>query len=90
MKSTTLPLYRAWLATATPEQIEFVDSVYEICERNYEAGGDMVVECVSPEEVLKEFTSLDEVKETCLLHVEQEQNARWGEDSDPKRPEWKD
>ena len=84
MRSTTLPLYKDWYATATPEQIEFVDQVYAICEENYENGGDRIVECYGPEEIIEDFTTIAEVKEHCNLMVEQELNARWGEDDDPE------
>jgi hypothetical protein len=84
MRSTTLPLYKNWYATATPEQIEFVDQVYVICEENYEKGGDRIVECYGPEEIIEDFKTITEVREHCNLMVEQELNARWGEDNDPE------
>lgn len=89
MKSESLRLYKTWLQTATPEQVTLVDDIYELCEKNYAAGGDVVCECFSPDEVLNEIPSLEEAKKFCRLHVEQEKNARWGEDSDPQRPQWK-
>lgn len=90
MKSKTLALYTKALSTATSEQVEFVDSVYALCEENYAAGGDVICETFSPKEILAEFTSLKEVKAFCKLHVDAETNARWGEDSDPvmQRPQW--
>jgi hypothetical protein len=84
MKSSTLPIYRNFLATATPEQIEFVDSVFALCEKNYSAGGDTVAECFTPEEILEQFKTLDDVRSYCGLRVEAEANARWGEDTDPE------
>ena len=84
MKSNSIKVFKEFLASATPEQIEFVDGVYSICEENYESGGDRVVECWEPENVLEYFKDLAEVKEFCGLCVEQESNARWGEDSDPE------
>ena len=84
MKSNTLSIYKTWLATAAVPQIAFVDAVYEMCEKNYEAGGDTIVECYDPAEILAEFDTLDEVKEFCGLRVELALNARWGEDSDPE------
>jgi len=77
-------LYRDWLASATPEQIAFVDSVYKMCEDHYEDGGDIIVECFDPEEIVAEFTSLADVRSFIGLKVEQALNARWGEDTDPQ------
>lgn len=84
--------YKSWQSTATPEQIAFVDSVYELCERNYDAGGDMIVECYDPDDVVRDFKTLDDVRDRVGLHNEAATNARWGEDSDPEvnRPAWKD
>lgn len=85
MNSDTLrTCYKEWLKKATPEQIEFVDSVYALCEKNYEAGGDTVAECMEPNEVLEQFKTLDDVREFCGLEVEQAANCRWGEDTDPE------
>lgn len=85
VKSNTLRnSYSTWLALATLAQREFVDAVYAMCEQHYGGGGDTVVECYSPNEILDEFTSLDDVKEYCGLKVEQALNYRWGEDNDPE------
>lgn len=84
MQSKILPIYKTWLATATPEQIEFVDTVYATAEEHYEEGGDRIVECWDPANVLEYFKDIKEVQEFCGLAVEQELNCRWGEDSDPE------
>jgi hypothetical protein len=84
MKSKVLPIYKTWLASATPEQVEFVDQVYAICEEHYEHGGDRVVECWEPKNVLEYFEDIKEVQEFCGMALEQELNCRWGEDSDPE------
>jgi hypothetical protein len=84
LKSGTLPIYTDWLATATPEQIAFVDSVFAMCEEHYEAGGDTVVECYEPAEVLEHFATLDDAKRLCGRMVEKALDCRWGEDSDPE------
>jgi hypothetical protein len=84
MKSGVLSIYRRWLASATPEQIEFVDSIYYVCEQHYEAGGDIVVETFEPDEVLAWFKSVDEARIYCGLKIEQAANSRWGEDTDPE------
>jgi hypothetical protein len=90
MKSNTLPIYKEWLSQASPEQIDFVDSVFAECEKHYNAGGDNVVETFEPDEIVQQFKSLDDVREYCGLKVEQESNARWGEDSDPELKRLKD
>ena len=82
MKSATLKIYKNW--TAAAPQLTFVDAVYAMCEEHYDAGGDTICECYTPDEIIAEFTNLDEVKEHCGLKVEQALNCRWGEDSDPE------
>lgn len=82
MESRTLPIYKPWLETATPEQVAHVDAVYVLCERNYENGGDVVVEAMGPEEILEDIKTLDDAKVLCGLVVEQALNARWGADDD--------
>lgn len=85
MKSNTLRcIYKEWLKIATPEQVAFVDEVYALCEEHYEAGGDTIVECMDPQEILEQFKNLKEVKKYCGLQVEQATNHRWGEDTDPE------
>lgn len=84
MKSNTLSSYQKWLSTATPAQIELVDSIYHECEQHYEDGGDTIVECYSPEEIVAEFKSVKDAKDFCGLKVEQATNFRWGEDNDPE------
>ena len=92
MKSSTLPIYKRWLADATPEQITTVDAIYALCERNYEAGGHWLVETVEPAQVLEFASTPSAAREFCLMHNEQATNCRWGEDSDPEVnvPAWKD
>ena len=77
---------KEWIAKSNPteSQIKFVDSVYDMCERNYERGGDVIIECWLADRILEEFKTLKDVKEYCGLMVEQALNARWGEDSDPQ------
>lgn len=82
MKSHTIQLFGNWLANASTEQTQFVDDVYALCEANYDNGGDYVVECLTPEDILQHFQSLNDVKEHCGLHIEQSLNSRWGEDND--------
>lgn len=84
MKSKVLAIYKTWLASATQEQIDFADQVYSTCEEHYESGGDRIVECWEPKDVLEFFKNTQEVQEFCGLAVEQELNCRWGEDTDPE------
>lgn len=84
MKSSTIRIYRKWLEIATQEQIDFVDSVYHLCETNYERGGDTIVETFEPQEICDEFKTLKEVKEHCKMVVENALNKRCGEDDDPE------
>lgn len=89
MKSSTLGIYKNFLATATQEQIEFVDEVYKKCEDNYECGGDAIVEHYEPEEILEEFKNMDDVKEQVKLRLEVGLNQRWGSDNDPQLTAYK-
>ncbi len=84
MKSHTIKLYDNWINSASQVQIELVDEIYHQCENHYDAGGDTVVECYEPHQILDEFKSVDDAKEFCGIKVEQALNARWGEDSDPQ------
>jgi len=84
MKSETLKIYDKWLTTAMPEQIELVDGIYHECEQHYEDGGDTIVECFTPDEVLEEFKTIAEAKAFCGLKVEQATNCRSGDDNDPE------
>ena len=84
IQSTTIHLYSGHLLNLSPQQIKFVDEVYKMCEDHYDSGGDTVVECYGPAEILEEFETLAEVRDLCKLRVEQESNCRWGEDNDPE------
>jgi hypothetical protein len=77
-------MYEDWQATAKPEEIEFVDRVFHLGEQNYSGGGDVIVETYGPEEILDTIKDLNDVREICGLWVEQNLDARWGEDSDPQ------
>ena len=93
-RTSTLKLYArnpsAKYSALTDDQLAFVDNVYELCAKNYSAGGDTVIECYEPWTVVENFRTLDEVRSFCGLRVEAEQNARWGEDTDSEvnRPAW--
>jgi len=84
-------IYMTWMASASAEAIEHVDAVFALCELNYKAGGDYVVECYGPEDILAQFKTLDDVRRFCGLQNEAAANARWGEDTDPEvnKPAWR-
>lgn len=89
LKSNNLRrVYTSWAESASPDEVEFVDSVYELCEKNYEAGGDLIVEAWGPKEILDHFSgkdrTLNSVKELIGLQVENATNYRLGEDDDPE------
>lgn len=84
MKSGVINIYKNWLKTATPEEVAFVDAVFALGEANYDNGGDTLVECFDPDEILAEFKDLNEAKEFCGIRCEQALNARWGEENDPQ------
>ena len=83
-KSSTIKLYHRWLRGASREEAEFVDSVYEACEKNYDAGGDLVVECYDPDDVVMSFKTLADVRELCGLRLEKALDCREGTDLDPE------
>lgn len=67
---------------ATEEQIRFVEQVKELCMKHYCCGGDYIIECYSPKDILKEFKTIADVQEAVGLRIEQELNSRWGSDDD--------
>ena len=68
-------VYTRWVATAQPKEIELVDAVYLECERNYESGGDVVVECYEPTRILECFKSVEDAKRYCGCYEEMRQDA---------------
>ena len=83
LKSSTLQCYhKEWQKTATAENILYVDKVYLLCEKNYGGGGDQVIECMSPAEVLEDLPTLKEVKEYCGIRVDMALDRRFGDDDD--------
>jgi hypothetical protein len=84
ISSNTITLYKDFLATASNEKIKFVDQVYSLCEKNYENGGDWIVECLTPIKILNEFKTLKDLHKYCGAIIEQSLNCRWGEDDDPQ------
>ena len=82
MQSGTLGLYDEWLATANEGQIAYVDAIYHEAEENYSRGGDEIVECYDPEEVLESFKNVGAVKKFCKAIVERALEYRNGDDTD--------
>jgi hypothetical protein len=88
MQSATLRIFKKWLSTATPDQIAFVDSVYRQCENLYECGGDYIVECFEPCEIVTHFQTLNDVRESIKWRLEQALNYRLGSDDDSELTIW--
>lgn len=66
MKSSSAKrTYAKKVAELTTEQAQLVDSIYHWAEENYEEGGDTIVDCYTPAEILESFTSLEDAIETC-------------------------
>lgn len=78
------PRTKTKIMEMTPAQREFVDRVYELCEKHYSDGGDTIVECYEPWEVIAQFKTLADVRDFCGLKVEQALNCREGTDQDPE------
>jgi hypothetical protein len=78
--------YHDWAATADPAAAAWVDQVYALCEDHYTHGGDVIVECYAPADVLQKFVMGDvkAVREFCGMRLEAAADARWGEDGDPE------
>ena len=55
IKSTTLPIYKKWVDGASELEIQKADEIYLACEQHYAQGGDTVVECYSPDEVITQL-----------------------------------
>lgn len=75
-------IYAAWISKATPEQVAFVDDVYAFAEPLYSHGGDHIVECYSPDDILRELKTIDDAKAAIGAALAGELNARWGDDND--------
>ena len=83
IKSRSLKIYhKNWQRSATVEDILYIDKVYLLCEKNYSGGGDQVVVCMTPEEILQDMPTLEEVKKYCSIRVEMALNQRPGDSDD--------
>lgn len=81
--------YKAWAAQACPTQVAFVDEAYALCEAHYGEGGDRIVECWTPQEIVKTFRGMEDIRKYLGLVTEQALNTRWGEDDDPQVDEYR-
>lgn len=70
--------------SATERQQKFLDQVYLVCEKNYDAGGDLIVESWSPRELLATFGTMKHVKQYLGARVSMELDRREGNDDDPE------
>ena len=83
--SNTIRCYKHWLfAVRDSDSVAFVDSVYAFCEEHYSQGGDEIVECFTPTEILKEFDTLNDVKAFIRIRLDNALNCRYGSDDDPE------
>jgi hypothetical protein len=71
MKARVTSIYTSKLAALTPEQVAFVDEVYAKAEANYEEGGQWVVECMEPSDILDRFKSMKDALKYMGLKQEQ-------------------
>ena len=78
VKSNTLKVYKAWLKKALYKEVNFVDKVFIFCEEHYNSGGDHIVECFRPSDIIDRFNNVDQVKEFIGLKEEQKKNQAWG------------
>lgn len=62
----------------------FANHVYRMCQENYDAGGDIICECFTAEDICEQFGDLQDVKNYILQRLERALNNRWGEDNDPQ------
>ena len=71
-----------------PDKKKFVDDVYAVCERNYDAGGDIVVECFDPARIVEEFNTLADVEKYIEVRLSRALDCREGNDNDPELLTW--
>lgn len=85
-KSNTILAYQGWhdFERMKPKDVKFADDVYAVCERNYDAGGDLIVECFEPSTILNNFETLEDVKKYIAVRLDHDLNRRWGNDDDPE------
>ncbi len=74
MKSQTINIYTRHNALdgLTQEQIAFADSVYYAAEQSYDDGGDTIVECMTPAEVIREFSTIEDAMDFCDVRYERQ------------------
>jgi hypothetical protein len=70
-------------------QVMDYEEIMAVAQRNYENGGDAIVECFDREDCEKEFKTIEDVKQFCRLRWEQWLNCRFG-DEEPKDWQWVD
>lgn len=90
LKSKTIRLFKEGkhFQQLKPDEVKFVDDVYGICERNYDAGGDVVVECFDPARIVEEFNTLADVKRYIEVRLSRALDCRLGNDDDPEMLTW--
>ena len=68
----------------TAEQYNLVDEIITFCLKNYDNGGDIIIECWEFEEILQNFNTLEDAKTFIGIQLDREKDCRWGEDNDPE------
>ena len=66
-----------------------VEEIKAACFKNYDGGGNVIVECFTDEEIATEFDSVEAAKEYCGRRMEQALNCRLGTDEDPELEAYK-
>jgi len=83
-------VYQKWVAErpGPDKDVAFVDDVYHMCETFYGEGGSVIVEAFTPDEIVEQFESTEDVHAYCGLHVEFSNNARCGDSDDEIQHCW--
>ena len=68
----------------TDAQRAHVERVERFAIEHYENGGDVIVECMGPAEILAKFPTMESVQNFILAKLEQALNCREGNDTDPE------
>ena len=50
------------------EHSDFIKEVREYALANYENGGDFIIECLTDDEIVEKFSSLEDAKQYAKLH----------------------
>lgn len=79
-KNSEFKSTREEMSKLTEAELDFVDSVYDWAELNYDRGGDTICECYEPWTIVKEFKTIHDAKRMAALHLERREEieaTRW-------------